>query len=138
MEKTVFTINDREIINMTPADIVILPEGGGKIVIPRSGFEVGLNDFFCNPSPAKSDIPLVHIKNGRIENMLTIFRSVNTPKTTPFPENVSEKILIVNKEVYFLKAANRIDAHSFCFPMTEVYDEQNRIIGYRSLGFTLV
>jgi hypothetical protein len=137
MEKTVFIINDREIINMTPADIVILPEGGGKFVIPRSGFEVGLDDFFCNPSPAKSDIPLVYIKNDTKENMLKIFRSVDTPKTTPFPENVSEKILIVNKEVYFLQTANRIDAHSFCFPMTEVYDKQNRIIGYRSLGYIL-
>jgi hypothetical protein len=138
MEKTVFTVNDREIINMTPADIIILPEGGDKIVIPRSGFEIGLDDFFCNPSPAKSDVPFVSIKNDVNENMLTIFRSVDTPKTTPFPENVSEKILIVNKEVYFLRTANKINAHSFCFPMTEVYDKQNRIIGYRSLSFTLV
>ena len=138
MEKTVFKLNGEEIINMTPADIVILPEDGDKIVIPRSGFEVGLDDFFCNPSPAKSDVPFVRIKNDVNENMLTIFRSVGTPKTTPFPENVSEKTLIVNKEVYFLRTANRIYAHSFCFPMTEVYDEQNRIVGYRSLGFTLV
>lgn len=131
----IFTINHKELINMTPADIIILPEGGDKIVIPHSGFEIGLDDFFCNPSPAKSDVPFVRIKNDVNENMLTIFRSVDTPKTTPFPENLWNKVLIVNKEVYFLRTDNRIYAHSFCFPMTEVYDEENRIIGYRSLGY---
>ena len=131
----IFTINYKEIINMTPADIIILPEGGGKFVIPRSGFEVGLDDEFYKPSPAKSDVPLVCIKNDTKENMLKIFRSVDTPKTTPFPEYLWNKVLIVNKEIYFLGAANRINAHSFYFPMTEVYDEENRIIGYRSLGY---
>ena len=119
---------------MTPTDIIILPEGGGKIVIPRSGFEVGLDDSFCNPSPAKSDVPLVCIKNDTKENMLKIFRSVDTPKTTPFPDKLGKKYVILDKEFY---SFGGITFGATLIPLTNVYDEQGRIIGYRSLGYIL-
>lgn len=135
MEKTVsvFKLSDGEIINMTPADIVILPEGGGKFVIPRSGFEVGLDDEFYKPSPAECDVPLVHIQNKKSNPAkLKIFRAADTPKTTPFPDNLQYKFVIVDKEFYSLSG---IKCYFLIIPLTNVYDEQGRIIGYRSLGY---
>lgn len=128
-----FKINGQEIINMTSADIVILPESGGKFVIPRSGFEVRLDDEFYKPSPAECDVPLVHIENKNSNRAkLKVFRAADTPKTTPFPDNLGEKHVIVDKEFYSLHG---VMFGSTLIPLTNVYDEQGRIIGYRSLGY---
>lgn len=135
MEKTDFKLNGKEIINMTPADIIILPEGGGKFVIPRSGFEVGLDDEFYKPSPAECDVPLVHIENKNSNRAkLKIFRAADTPKTTPLPDKLGKKYVILDKEFY---SFGGITFGAILIPLTNVYDEQGRIIGYRSLGYIL-